>query len=158
MTCICNHIRIQSPRHKPAPSSHVAPNAIVFCKDQERHLVSHEQAGDTAQELQAQESQRQAIFTHRTKPHQPEVDERQVRRFRDLIRRRVPLNVQELETVEHFQDAREPGRWRTRPDRVARFEEAGAGTEARKAVAGAIDQAEELRSRVKEVGDLRNEE
>lgn len=102
----------------------------------------------------------EAVLTEGPAPDEPEVEDGEVGRLDEGAVIRVEGDVEEAEAGEQEERAGDEG---VRlavggPGGDRGLEEAGAGVEARKAVAGAGDELEDLGYRVEEVEDLGHEE
>lgn len=119
--------------------------------------MSHEQPEQPHRGLHDQDLNRESILPLRTKPHQPEVQKREIRtRYNHTLL--IPVHAQEVQFMQQRQEEGDVAFRRVCPLRDRRFHESCPCVEARETVARTGDQTEELRGGVDEVEDLWDEE
>jgi len=118
--------------------------------------VADEEAGQAQQGLDEGQLDDEAVLAQGAAPDEPEVDDGQVGRLDKKARLVVGDEAHEAQTGGEAEGPGDGGHglavWR--PDGDGGLEQTGAGVEAREAMAGAGDEAEDLGRRVDEVEDL----
>lgn len=137
---------------------------IVLLKDQQSQLVADEEAEQPAGDLERGELPGEAVLAEGSAPDEPQVQDGQVARLLDELRARLLVDaLDDLEQAQLLQQADGGGDGPRglplgRPGRDRGLEQAGPRVEPGQAVARAGDDVEQLGRRVKEVGDLRDQQ
>ena len=130
---------------------------IIRPKDPQRQSMPNEQPKQPARQLHSHNLQRQSILAPWTEPDEPEIQNRHVGALHDMPVL-ISGDAYQVQLMQDFQRRSDEWLWGDPPFGDGGFEEAGAGVEAREAVARTRDEAEELRGGVGEVEELGDEE